>query len=211
MTPERTGHKIVVVATDPLLAALVGYMVEIARFTAAFPASGELPDQTLARVRPVAAILLDGSDSAAESDLFVSRARRLGVRVLVFGAPEIVRARGEWARTHDLPVFALPNDVARLGDALEALLPPPRRPRAVLERRAASGERRPDGTMVFCDASGMRWSVYDRRGADRRRDIDRRFVSDVGEVRHCNISPAEAGEFSVAALAEQFDRAAPVG
>lgn len=206
--PERTGHKIVVVANDPLIAALVGSMVELARFTAAFPAPGESPDQTLVRVRPVAAILLDGRDPAAASDLLVSRAKRLGIRLMVFGAGDVVRARADWAQSHDLPMFMFPDDAGRLEDALEALPPAPRRARAPTERRGVASGRRPDGGLFFRDANGMCWSVYDRRGPDRRGGIDRRFVSDVGEVRHCHLAEEESGIVTTAALAAQLERAA---
>ena len=205
MTPDRSGHKVLIIADDPLLAALIGSLVESARGTPAFAAPAEVADQAVARVKPLAAVLLDAGAAVAESDLFVSRARKLGARVLVFGTRTMVARRADWARTHSLETFALPDAVEALAQALERLNGEPRRPRSDADRRAT--ERRPDGTLVFTDAAGTRWSVYDRRGTERRERVDRRFVNEAGEVRHCEISEQEAGVVTASALAAQLDRA----
>lgn len=209
MTPERAGHKILIVASDPLLAALVGTLVETKRYVPAFPTPNEAPDVALERVKPLAAILLDAGDATAESDLFVSRVRRMSARVLVFGSTELLRRREEWIARHALPAFTLPQELALLEEALEALIPDAKRPRAEAERRGNT-ERRPDGTLVFTDASGVRWSVYDRRGPDRRSSVDRRFVNDAGEVRHCALTAEEAGLTTPTILSEQLGRASLV-
>ena len=205
MTPERTGHKILIFASDPILAALVGTMVECARYSAAFPTPEEAPAQAIERVRPLAAVLLDAGDHDVASDLFVSRAERLSVRVLLFGRREAIEQRRALARQRGLQAFVLPDEISRLEIAIEALIPDGMRPRSDRDRRAET-LRTPAGTVDFVDARGVHWMVYDRRGPDRRNCVDRRFVSDDGEVRHCEITEQEARLVSQATLAEQLSR-----
>ena len=205
MTPERTGHRILIVAADPILAALVGTMVEFARYTAAFPGPDELPAQALERVKPLAAVVLDISEDAGASDLFVSRADRLSVPVLLFGRPEVLEQRRQWLAHRQLTAFALPDEIAQLESAIEGLMPDDLRPRSVQDRRGRA-LRNSSGVVDFVDAGGMHWTVYDRRGPERRNRVDRRFVSDSGEVRHCEITEQEARLVSLATLAEQLGR-----
>jgi len=206
MTPERSGHKILIVAADPILGALVGTLVEHARYAAAFPAPDELPAQALERVRPMAAVLLDISDVNGASDLFVSRAEKLGVRVFVFGRSDRIAQQSEWTRRHRLPAFVLPEEIARLENALEGVIPDAVRPRTVRDRRGEA-QRDASGMLDFTDDHGIHWTVYDRRGPERRNRVDRRFVSDAGEVRHCEITEQEARLVTVAMLSDQLSRA----
>jgi hypothetical protein len=208
MTPERSGHKILIVASDAILAALVGTLVEFARYTAAFPAPDESPTQALMRVKPLVAVLLDVSDQNGATDVFVSRAQRQSVPVLLFGARSLLAERTEWVARHQLGVFALPEEIARLENAIERIIPDAVRPRAVRDRRGEA-QRSKTGTLDFTDARGVHWTVYDRRGPERRNRVDRRFVSDSGEVLHCEITEQEARLISVATLAEQLTRAIP--
>lgn len=204
MTPDLTGHRILVVADDPLLAALV---VEQERFKAEFPREGETADQALARVRPIAALLLDGGGAAAGSDMLVSRARKLGIEVMVFGAADSLHRHAAWAKRQGVRTFALPQGIDALASALGSLLADPARGRPGTERRATA-ERLADGTLVFTDDAGRRWSVYDRRGGPRRQ-TDRRFVSETGEVLHCELKPGESEHITAVALAGQLSRAHP--
>jgi hypothetical protein len=206
MTPERSGYRILIVATDPILAALVGTLVEHARFSAAFPGPDEAPTQALERVKPLAAVLVDLAEGEGASDLFASRAAKLGVPLFVFGRREIIDAHGEWIQARRVRAFALPDQIAEMESAIEGLKPDAVRPRAPRDRRGETG-RRPDGTLDFTDAQGVHWTVYDRRGPERRNRVDRRFVSDAGEVRHCEITEQEARLVSAATLAEQLSRA----
>ena len=206
MTPERSAYKILIVAADPILAALVGTLVEHARFTAAFPTPDEPPAQALERVKPLAAVLVDLAEGEGASDLFASRAAKLDVSLFMFGRREVIDAHGEWIRARRVRAFALPDQIAQMESAIEALKPAPVRPRAIRDRRGETG-RRPDGTLDFTDAQGVHWTVYDRRGPERRNLVDRRFVSDTGEIRHCEITEQEARLVSVATLNEQLSRA----
>ena len=211
MNPIRADHKVLIIASDPLLGALVGSLVEATRLQAAFPRENERPEDALARVRPLAAILVDAITSESESDLFLARARRRRILVLMFGSADSVGQRAAWATARHVPMFAIPADVHALQAALERVLSPGKPSPRGTERRTAHTERAPNGTLIFDDGKGTRWSVYDRRAADRRQDvIDRSFVSDRGEVRHCDVPLADAESISVAELSRQLARATTV-
>lgn len=216
LTPANATRKILIVAGDPLLAALLGGLVELARFEAAFSRPQERAHDALARVKPLAAILVEANDDFVESDLFLARARRGNVEVLLFGSAALIRARREWATAQQVKTFQLPDDVERLQASLDHLrngANADARGHVVRggSRRAAHTERDQEGTLIFDDGKGTRWSVYDRRGNDRRQSaVDRQFVSSTGEVWHCAMSEEEAASTTVASLTEQLARAEPL-
>ena len=85
-----------------------------------------------------------------------------------------------------------------------------RKPRDAPPRVEVAGP----GELVFHDATGRRWSVYDRRGEDRRRLVvddlvERVFVSETGEVRTSALAESEAAARSAADLSAQLARAVP--
>ena len=216
LTLATAPRKILIVAGDPLLAALLGGLVELAQFEAAFSQPDERAHDALARVKPLAAILVEASDDFVESDLFLARARRGNVEILLFGSAGLIRARREWATAQRIKTFQLPEDVARLQASLDHLRngaekSPGGRVVRGSSRRSAHTERDQEGTLIFDDGKGTRWSIYDRRGNERRRSaVDRQFVSSTGEVRHCEMSEEEAASLTVASLAEQLARAEPL-
>lgn len=206
MTSSRVGHKVLVLAGDPLLAALLGALVEIARLEAAFAQPGESTDEALKRVKPIAAILLDGQHAEAENDLLIARARKRDIALMMFGTSGIVQLRRAWAERQRVAMFELPGQLGALGEELHRLRDLDGTQR--LATRRAHTERDQDGTLIFDDGKGTRWSVYDRRANDRRGStVDRRFVNERGGVLHCDVSEEEAGSLSVATLAGQLARA----
>jgi hypothetical protein len=66
-----------------------------------------------------------------------------------------------------------------------------------------------DEALVFEDAAGTRWAVYDRRTTDRRAAavVERKFISESGDVRHCFIATGDAAQVTVEALSGQLERA----
>ena len=203
MTPA-SDHKVLIIAPDPVLAALVGSVVELSRLRAAFPRANERPEDALTRVKPLIAILLDAVTDESESDLFLARARKKGVHLLLFGGAATVNGRRAWAEARGIPVYSLPDQVASLEEAIKRIAAGAGKSTRTFERR---GKAKISGPLVFDDRSGKRWSVYDRRSADRRQhSVDREFVSDSGEVRHCHIDEDEAAQTSKEALLEQLER-----
>lgn len=198
-----SDHKVLIVAPDPVLAALVGSVVELSRLRAAFPRADERPEDALARVKPLVAILIEGGADEAQSDLFLARARKKGVHLLVFGGAASTARRRPWAEARNVPIFTLPDDVPLLEQALQRIAAGAGKSNRTFGRRGKSST-----PLVVRDRAGMQWSVYDRRSANRRQhSIDREFVSETGEVRHCHLDENEAGDTSPATLIHQLERA----
>ncbi len=208
MTPS-SDHKVLIVAPDPVLAALVGSVVELNRLRAAFPRSNERPEDALARIKPLIAILIEAMADEAESDIFLARARKKGVHLLLFGGAAATAARRPWAEARSIPVYTLPDEVPALEEAIRAIAAGAGKTMRSFERR---GRSQISGPLVVRDRSGTKWSVYDRRSADRRQHvIDREFVSETGEVRHCHIDEKEAERTTPEALMDQLERAVGEG
>ena len=193
---------VLVVASEPMLAALIGGLVEATGLMPVFPAPRESVEQALERVNPLAAILADARRDEAASDLLLARARRREVEFLVFGSREDIARRQAWTDHHDVRCFALPRGYEQLHDTLREL-------RDVRGTRGADTDRRTPPGVTFTDASGMRWSVYDRRGGDRRQILERHFINDAGDERECVLTADEVAAVDAVALAAQFARATP--
>lgn len=200
MAHYRAGQSVLIIAQDPMLAALVGCLVETARLEPAFARDGEPPDEAIRRVRPVLLLLLDIEEPAAVTDLVLARARRADIPVALFGPHQAIVAQSAWIRERNLRAFSLPEDIQRFIETLNHLR------RGERLRRAGDRRASPQPERVFRDPTGTRWAVYDRRGNDRRA-VDRNFVSENGERRHCVLSDEEARQQSDAALAAQLARA----
>jgi hypothetical protein len=203
----RNGQNVLIVATDPMLAALVGGLVEALRLQAVFPRAGENPEAALARVRPLAVILMEGSSEVAGSELFVVRARRRGARVMLFGNATSIKPLREWADQLEVGVFTLPDEIERLLLALQDT----HRELSNARRgdRRTSVQRERDAAITFEDASGTQWQVYDRRTGDRRQGLMREFISAVGDRRACAVGPDEINAVSPQELARQLARSVP--
>lgn len=211
VNPAQTDHRVLIIAAEPLLAALIGALAESSRLRAAFPRANESPQDALARVRPLAAILLDAATDEAASDIFLARASRAKAPVLLFGGANAVSAKRSWALERLIPVFALPGDIDALQTALERLVPAKTPSPRQSQRRDGSRAQRAPVRLSFVDGAGTHWTVYDRRVADRRvAVVDRRFVSEAGVVLRCTVSVKEAESDSIAQLTRQLARAAAV-
>lgn len=228
MTPATT---VLICAGEPMLAALLGMLVEMAHHTAAYPEPGERPEDAVARVRPLLVVLLDGALDSARSDLFFAQAARRRVGVALFGAKQGATALSALARARRIPWFEAPIGLAEFRRVLDEAGSSEwwrdgedrrgARPRRQSTPRA---ERTEDGTLVFLDRHGARWLVYDRRGADRRRgqrrgeqrgvvrartpEPDRRvFVNEAGETWECALMAGEIERRTPTALERQLARA----
>lgn len=214
MSIVRTDQKVLILADEPMAAALVATLVERARLQPAFANNGESADQALARVKPMLAILVDARSDVARSDLFLARARSRSVSVALFCGSIQKERQLEWARSHEVPVFGLPTDTEALEVWLTRLAQPQAKTRGRRGQRRGqpTATRETDGTLVLLDATGVRWSVYDRRSADRRSgDVtERHFVSDSGEERSCALQLNEERDTSATALIDQLSRSTAV-
>ncbi|HUQ83636.1 MAG TPA: hypothetical protein VM076_20960 [Gemmatimonadaceae bacterium] len=215
-----------------MVAALLGMLAEMARYTAAFPMPHERPEDALRRVRPVLVVLLDESLDAARSDLFFAHAASHRIGLALFGDGAGAPALAARALQRGIPWLEVPADLEAFQRTLTQAATSrwwrsaaDRRQETRGPRTSSATERAEDGTLVYLDTDGHRWLVYDRRGTDRRGG-DRRssgstasvtdtqsglriFVRDDGESRRCELDRDEVADHTPAALARQLARATP--
>jgi len=116
MSFVRKHQKVLILADEPMAAALIATLVERARLQPAFADTGESADEALARTKPMLGILIDALTNTSQSDLFLARARSRNVSVALFCEVSQKARQLEWASAHRIPVFGLPTDT----DALHA-------------------------------------------------------------------------------------------
>ena len=202
-----TASRILLLARDPIVGALLGMFVELAGHTPVFPDPDEQPVDAIARMRPLFVVLLDGTLDAAQSDLFFAQAARRRVALAILGPPGQPAAIPEPARRRGVPYVETPTDLSRFVEVIRQAHES-RWWQATSDRRRAPlrdpvTERDADGTLVYVDRDGARWHVYDRRGVDRRRDR-RLFVNDQGETFSFPLNGEDAGAPSAPELERQL-------
>lgn len=216
----RSGP-VLVLAEQPLVAAMIGMLVELAGWQPRFARPDEQPADALARVRPLAVVLIDVRLDSVHSDLLFALAARQRVGVAVYGPGERRSEVAALARSRGLPWFTATSDVEHLALVLRAAADKEWWRRGSERRQHEPTLREPDGTIVFRDSNGMRWMVTDRRAGDDRRDgggghgagddrlIERLFVSDAGERLRYELAPADIIDISPETLETQLSRALP--
>lgn len=201
--------RILVLAHEPMVAALVGFLVETTGRTVVFSNPNETPSDAVARCRPLAVVLVDASLDAARSDLFFAAMSRHRLGAIVFDADRRVRGLAEIAAVRGIPWVIVPTTTDDLGRAIDAGMG--QRPGRGLDRREeADATTAGDGVHILRDRDGHRWIVYDRRGPSDRRNTDgsasadgltRVFVSDEGVRREYGLVSDE--QSATAILLEQ--------
>ena len=198
--------KILILAHEPLVAALVGMLLELEKYEPAFAQPHESPEEAVRRVRPFLVLLLDGAFEEASSDVF--HARLKGTPVVLFATPHTEAAVRAVANDRRLPWFTMPVDRETLlrviREASASTIT-----RSGRDRRHPSAHRTPDGTLIFRDRAGDEWQVYDRRAGERRARSAggngyRAFVNHAGEEWWYELAPDESAENSVDALERQL-------
>lgn len=205
-TIPNSLSKILVLAREPLVAALVGLLLELDKYEPAFALPNESPEEAVRRVRPFLVLLLDGAFEEAASDVF--HARLKGIPVVLFATPSNEAAVRTVANQRNLPWFTMPVDretlVRAIREAAASLVT-----RSGQDRRHPTAHRTPDGILIFRDRAGREWQVYDRRAGERRARSAgdngyRAFVNHAGEEWWYELAPHEAVENSVDALERQL-------
>lgn len=114
--------QVLVLAADPMVAALVGMLLDGKRYEAAFPQSGERAEDAMQRLRPPLVVMLDGALDDARSDLFYARAERQRALVVLFGPSTQLPAIQALAIARDIPCFTLPTDRPTLTRVLDTVI-----------------------------------------------------------------------------------------
>jgi hypothetical protein len=205
-------RKVLVLSNQPMAAALLGMLLELEGYEPAFAAEGESPDAALTRVRPLLVVLVDEALDVARSDIFLARAARGQVGVVIFGAQD-GRGPPPWAQARRVPWFRMPVGGPELRRVIEESTASFRLWRSETDRRRPRTETGADGALIYHDRSGQRWHVYDRRSGDRRQRgptpaaDHRAFVNDAGEEWRVELTAADFLDDSPAALEQQLARA----
>ena len=208
-----TVGPILILTQQPVIAALVGMLVELAGCQAVFAGDDEQPADALTRLRPLAVILIDAEMNASRSDLLFALAARKQIGLAVFGSAARAREIAEIAAERQIPWLTLPPDVDRLTAVIDLVCGKKTHGRRQDRREPAEAVVSLDGTCILRDTSGRHWIVYDRRSATDRRvnehgEIgDRVFVAEDGETRHCELPAIELRERAASVLEEQLSRA----
>jgi hypothetical protein len=118
-----SGQAALIFSADPLAAALLGALVELAGHTPCFPAPGEAARAALRRIRPRVA-LVDCDHDEACSDAFIGPALMTGAAVLLIRAQRTRHDPSALAERLSLPVLELPAQQDALMRELEAAFGP---------------------------------------------------------------------------------------
>ena len=119
---QKPKARVLILARDSVIAALIGMLVEMDGYDPAFPAPGEAAEQALARLRAPIVVCADCEIPDVQSDLFYARVARSKARVVVFGTPASEGRMKELAARRALRYFVLPTDKETLARVLDAAL-----------------------------------------------------------------------------------------
>lgn len=115
-----THHAVLIVAGDPLAAALLGAAVEHAGSLPHFPRSGEAPRGALLRLRP-RLVLISCDHPEACSEAFIGPALMTGAAVLVIQTRDTLPETRDTIDRLNLTAVDLSRDTEALGRHLRAL------------------------------------------------------------------------------------------
>ncbi|MGZ8491643.1 MAG: hypothetical protein ACXWZS_05475 [Gemmatirosa sp.] len=115
---SRSHPRVLVLAREAVLGALVGLLLEPEDYEPVFAAPDERPAETIRRLRPPLLVVLDGQLPEAQSDLFFARCAQDGASVCLFSEPVAADEVRAGARLRRLAFFAMPVDRRELGAAM---------------------------------------------------------------------------------------------
>lgn len=115
----KPKFSVLVLAREPVIAALLGMLIELEGYHPHFPAHGENVDDALARLRPPIILCADCELTDVPTDLFFARVTRARARVVLFGSAAAEARVRELAAERGLPFFLLPTDLDALARALD--------------------------------------------------------------------------------------------
>jgi DNA-binding NtrC family response regulator len=117
---SSTGRtRVLIIATDAMVAALIGLLLDPDQFDPTFPLPRERAEDALTRVRPPLVLILDCDMDVASSDLFFARTTKNRATVVLFGSPGTREDVVELARRRGTACVHLPTNRAALTDAIQ--------------------------------------------------------------------------------------------
>jgi hypothetical protein len=117
---DVSRHAVLIFSADPLAAALLGAVVELAGHAPHFPQQDEPARGALLRVRPQL-VLIDCDHDESCSDGFVGPALMTGAQVILCRSRRTKRDSREFAQRMGLSVIVLPGDQDKLLRLLQEL------------------------------------------------------------------------------------------
>jgi hypothetical protein len=114
-------HAVLIFSADPLAAALLGAVVELAGHAPCFPQQDEVARGALMRVRP-RLVLIDCDHEETCADGFVGPALMTGAQVVLIRSRRTARESREFAGRLGLRVVELPTEQDKLMRILQELL-----------------------------------------------------------------------------------------
>lgn len=118
MFPPAGRPRVLIVARESVIAALLGMLLELEGYEPAFPQPGERAEAAVRRLRPPLVLLLDGALEEARSDLLHARVAQGGARVVLFSEPVDAEAVRAAARDRGVPFLPMPTTREALGSVL---------------------------------------------------------------------------------------------
>jgi hypothetical protein len=117
---DVSRHDVLILSADPLAAALLGAVVELAGHACLFPQPGEGGRAALIRLRP-RVVLVDCDHDEGCSEEFIGPALMTGARVQLFSARRAEGNADALARALGLTIVQLPMDPADFATLLHEL------------------------------------------------------------------------------------------
>lgn len=118
VSASRPHARVLVLAREAVIAALVGLLLELEDYEPVFAAPDERPAEAVRRLRPPLIVVLDGQLPEAQSDLFFARCAQDGASVCLFSEPVAAAEVRAAARARRLAFFSMPVDRHDLGAAM---------------------------------------------------------------------------------------------
>jgi hypothetical protein len=118
---DVSRHAVLIFSADPVAAALLGAVVELAGHAPHFPQQDEAARAALMRARP-RLVLIDCDHEETCSDAFVGPALMTGAEVVLYRSRRTRRETREFAGRLGLRVVELPSDQENLTRILRELL-----------------------------------------------------------------------------------------
>lgn len=112
-----TSTTALILAPDPLAAALIGAAVELAGVAPAFADAAEPAKAALRRLRPMY-VLLSHDEPSAFDDAFMGPAMMIGARLFVFGSEGRLSRLESFVARYKLGTIVLPRDVESIRERL---------------------------------------------------------------------------------------------